>query len=197
MVVLASTRAKKRSYHQTFALRDAFKGEIARHTLLVNPEDMSFSEASKSSATETLGGGYITDFGSAFKEVTIQGITGYKARSNVEGVLRDGYTEFLHLRNNIYRRYIESVDPEIHMYWYNWEDDDYWRIHPVAFRLLRNKNEPVLYRYEFSFKLLRQLDSGYKLPPPEPIPAYNLQQIADTLSTSISNLSEAVSQFVN
>lgn len=191
MPALPSTRSKKRVYHQTFAIKDDGGGEVVRHTLLVNPEDMSFGEPGKTTVTETLGGGYVADFGSAFKSVTLQGITGYNARKNKEGEERDGFTEFMHFRNEVYRKFIESADPQLSMYWYNWEDDDYWRIQPTNFRLLRNKNEPLLYRYEFTFTLLEQLDAGNTTKDSQAKkPIVNMIDTGKKLSTNISILNE-------
>lgn len=157
--VLTTTIEARKFYKQTFALRYAGMGYLQVHTLLINPEDMSVDEPSRSSVTQTLGGAYVTDFGAGLPEVNISGTTGYKARVSPDGYLTDGYQEFKNIRDNIYRAYIEANDPNLEMYWFDWENDEYYQIQPKpnGFRLMRNKSESLLYRYQFNFVCLQRL----------------------------------------
>lgn len=158
-MILDSTKQLKKKYRQTFEIRKNDK-VISRHTLLLNPEDQSVQEPSKSSVTQTLGGAYVVDFGRGLPQVTMNGITGYKARENDDGIVRDGYTEYVHFRDEIYRKFITENDPAYSMRWYNWEDEEYYEIQPTLFRLQRNKQQPLLYRYEFQFTCLREVGAG-------------------------------------
>jgi hypothetical protein len=159
--LLTSTINAKKFYKQTFALKYAGIGYTSLHTLLVNPEDMSVEEPSRSSVTQTIGGAYVKDFGAGLPTVTLAGTTGYKARVSPDGYLTDGYQEFKNLRDDIYRLYINSNDPKLTMYWFDWENDQYYQIQPdeSGFKLLRNKAEPLLYRYEFKFTCLQRLSN--------------------------------------
>jgi hypothetical protein len=196
MRVLDSTRNLKKFTKQTFAIKNGDE-EVVRHTLLVNPEDMSVNEPAKVTVTETLGGGYVSDFGSAFKTVSIQGTTGYRARYNADGELRDGYTEFVHFRSEVYRKFLDANEPKYAMYWYNWEDEEYYRIQPTNFRLMRNKSEPLLYRYELQFTCLEKLGAGGTKPKfsQSDIAELNLVKVSSDLASSISSMSEVVTNF--
>ena len=195
MVVLDSTRALKRFTKQTFVIKSG-NTEVVRHTLLINPEEMTMSEPAKVTVTETLGGGYITDFGSAFKTVSITGITGYRARQNADGETRDGYTEFVHLRNEVYRKFLDTTDTKYEMYWYNWEDEEYYRIQPTSFRLMRNKNEPILYRYEMQFTCIETLGKGGTKPKlASDELGLDFVITAQSLATGLSSMSEVMSRF--
>jgi hypothetical protein len=156
-LVLPATAQLKQTYRYTFETRRNNIKDV-RHTLLVNPQSLSQNEPTRSSVTQTLGGVYITDFGAGLPTVVISGTTGYKKRYNSDGEQRDGYTEFMHFRNDIYRNFIESNDPSYTMYWYNWEDEEYWQIQPTSFKLQRSVSEPMLYRYEFAFTCIGLAD---------------------------------------
>lgn len=185
------TRILKTNYHHTFEVRASGK-TITRHTLLLNPQNLSQTETSKSSVTQTLGGAYVVDFGSGLPVVTISGTTGYRQRYNADGELRDGYEEFMHFRNQVHRKFVETNDPNYQMFWYNWEDEEYWCIQPSTFRLQRSVSEPLLYRYDFSFTCLKKAQETT---------APALDQITDVISYitignkllgNISSLSEVL-----
>jgi hypothetical protein len=155
MLVKKTTREAKKFYHHTFEIKRHGRSKH-RHTLLVNPEDISQNEPTRMSVTQTLGGAYVVDFGQGLIEVSISGTTGYKARYNSEGEYVDGFEEFINFRENIYRDFIQNSDNGMEMFWYNWEDDEYYQIQPKSFRLMRNKQAPLLYRYEFQFICLAE-----------------------------------------
>lgn len=153
----------KKSYHQTFEIHTSGNTKVVvRHTLMLNPQSLTQAEQAKTSVTQTIGGVYVTDFGEGLQQVTIAGTTGYKQRYNADGELRDGFEEFKHFRNEVYRKFVKSNDPDYMMFWYNWEDEEYYRIQPISFRLQRSVSEPLLYRYEFSFTCLNEAIKGYK-----------------------------------
>ena len=165
-LVSYQTLLAKKNYHHTFEIHtDGNKTVVTRHTLLLNPQNLTQAEQSRTSVTQTLGGMYITDFGEGLQQVTISGTTGYKQRYNDDGELRDGFEEFIHFRNEVYRKFVKTNDPDYMMFWYNWEDKEYYRIQPLSFRLQRSVSEPTLYRYEFQFTCLNSAVEGYT--PPE------------------------------
>lgn len=156
-LVTQETRRIKQLFRQTFELKVAGIGSVMLHTLTNNPEDMQQEEPARVSVTQTLGGAFVTDFGQGLPTVTLSGTTGYRRKTTAEGRETDGFQEFQRLRNRIYRGFIETNDPKLSLYWYNWEDDEYYQIQPTSFRLMRNKSEPLLYRYEFRFTCIRRL----------------------------------------
>ena len=153
MPALPSTHAKRAFYHQTFVLKD--KGsEVYRHTLLVNPQDMSVAEPARINAQQTLGGAYVSKFGQGLHQITISGLTGYNARHNAEGILTDGYEEIQNFRSKVYRYYVTAPSSQVEMFWYNWEDEEYYKVVPTSFRVMRNVSQPTMYRYELSMVAL-------------------------------------------
>lgn len=181
-----TTDFQKLLYHQTFELRT--NGQVAyRHTLLVNPEDMSQSEPARVNVMQTLGGAYVDDFGAGLRQVTISGITGFKARVNKEGSYVDGYEEFTNFRRKIYRNFIETNSPGMELYWYNWEDGEFYQVQPMSFRLQRNARQPLLYRYEFQFTCIRKRGAPFTLFDPL-LSGVNFPSLTGMLTGLSSNL---------
>lgn len=195
VLVSPSTASLKKNYHQTFEIRVNNRAVI-RHTLLLNPQSLSQAEQAKVSITQTLGGIYVTDFGEGLQQVTIAGTTGYKQRFNADGELRDGFEEFVHFRNEVYRKFVKTNDPDYMMFWYNWEDKEYYRIQPGSFRLQRNATEAVLYRYEFVFTCLNEAVESFKSSKINP---YNLNFVNTRarLSLAISNATDVLNALLN
>jgi hypothetical protein len=156
-LVKDSTVTQKQIYRYTFDIKLAGSGSVMLYTMLVNPQDMSFDEPARNTVTPTLGGAYVTDFGRGLPAVVLSGTTGYKTRTSAEGIAMDGFEAFINFRTKVYRNFIEATDPNLSLYWYNWEDDEYYEIQPTAFRLQRSKAEPLMYRYEFRFTCIRKL----------------------------------------
>ena len=184
-------RAKK-MYRQTFEMKKEGVGSILIHTLLVNPEDMQMEEPARANVTQTLGGAYVMDFGQGLFTVTLSGITGYRKRVNTEGKLMDGFEEFITFRNKIYRDFIAKNDPKLSLYWYNWEDGEFYQIQPLSFRLMRNKSEPLLYRYEFRFVCIKKL-VNVKLRPSDSLSDPN----PTVVWGAIMNRTSMISEFLN
>lgn len=196
-IPLATTRAKKRFYKQTFQIKKGSK-TLVRHTLLVNPESMDIQEPAIVNVQQTLGGSYISNFGQGLIEVSLTGLTGYGARVNSDGIARDGYTEYKHFRDSVYRYFITNSDPNVSMFWYNWEDEDYYQIVPKSFRTSRSTAESLLYRYDLEFTCIRQLNKVSDTKPkfvspisPDVIP-YSAQL---ALNGSLSAIGEALGSF--
>jgi len=195
-LVSNATARLKKNYHQTFEVHGSDNKVVVRHTLLLNPQSLTQAEQAKTSVTQTLGGVYVTDFGEGLQQITISGTTGYKQRYNDDGEFRDGYEEFKHFRNEVYRKFVKTNDPDYMMFWYNWEDEEYYRIQPTAFRLQRSVSEPLLYRYEFSFTCLNEAVAGYTS---EDILDTGLDfvELGETLSGAVSGATEAVNFLIS
>lgn len=156
MPQLSSTLLARRFYKYTFEIRDKGKN-VYTHTLLLNPSDMSMDEPPRISAIQTLGGAYVSNFGQGLPSVSISGTTGYNARRKASGDIQDGYTEWKAFRDKVYRYYVKTKSTQLEMFWYNWEDDEYYEVVPTAFRLMRSKSEPNMYRYEFRFICIKKV----------------------------------------
>jgi hypothetical protein len=155
------SRDARRFYKQTFEIKDRGKS-VYRHTMLVNPEEMGIDEPHRASVTQTLGGAYVALFGRGLHTVSLSGITGYHARKNTDGKLTDGYQEMKNFRNKVYRDFIDAKSPKTEMFWYNWEDEEYYKIIPLSLRISRSKSSPILYRYDIQFVTLEQLGNVKK-----------------------------------
>ena len=195
-LVSKKTAKTKKNYHQTFEIHTKGNTEVVvRHTLLLNPQSLTQAEQAKVSVTQTLGGVYVTDFGEGLSQVTISGTTGYKQRYNDDGELRDGFEEFIHFRNEVYRKFVKTNDPDYMMFWYNWEDKEYYRIQPISFRLQRSVSEALLYRYEFAFTCLNEAVGGYTSP--EVIDAsLDFPGIRTALFTAAGNATEVINAII-
>lgn len=192
MPALPSTNKKRAFYHQTFVIKDKDK-EVYRHTLLVNPQDMSITEPPRINAQQTLGGAYVSKFGQGLHQITISGTTGYSARHNVEGTLTDGYEEIKNFRDKVYRFYVTAPSSHVEMFWYNWEDEEYYKVVPTSFRISRNVAEPTLYRYELSMVALEAVGAGKKpSSTPNLLNKLSMPSIALAVAGALSGISEAL-----
>lgn len=194
-LVLPNTARLKKLYHLTFEVAKRGIGTIYRHTLLVNPQEFTQVEPARNTVTQTLGGAFVQDFGQGLPQVTISGITGYKARKNVDGEVRDGFEEFRHFRETIYRMFIRNNEADLVMYWYNWEDEEYYAIQPHTFRLQRNKAEPLLYRYEFNFTCLRRANIMPYQVPKNTKGAIDFKAVQNGIGKAMSTLNESITTF--
>ncbi|AKG36082.1 hypothetical protein [Paenibacillus durus] len=195
VLVSAATYDQKRFYRMTFELRKTLpsgdSGALSLHTLLVNPSDFSQDEPGRGNIIQTLGGAYVADFGLGLPTVTLSGTTGYRVRASAEGKERDGYEELRDFRSDIYRKILLANDPQHALYWYNWEDDEYYEIHPQNFRLQRSKSEPTLYRYEFRFTCLRRLTKTRREAAGDYLKRNpSTTKMAGKLTSSVSNIGE-------
>lgn len=161
MAQLQSSRDRRAFYRQTFEVKSNGKS-VYRHTLLINPEDMSVEEPNRATVTQTMGGAYLSLFGQGLHNVTISGKTGFHARRNAEGIMTDGYEEIKNLRKRIYRDFITAAQAHYEMFWYNWEDEEYYKIMPLNMRIQRNTSGGLLYRYDIQFVCLEALGEQKK-----------------------------------
>src|SRR4051794_27132574 len=134
MAQLQTSRDKRAFYRHTFEIKDNGKS-VYRHTLLINPEDMNVEEPHRATVTQTLGGAYLSLFGQGLHNVSISGKTGFHARKNAEGTLTDGYEEIQNLRKRVYRDFINAKSSQYEMFWYNWEDEEYYKVMPISMRI--------------------------------------------------------------
>lgn len=161
MPQLATSAAKRRLYRQTFEIKVGGVSKY-KHTLLLNPSDISVEEPNRASVTQTLGGAYVSIFGQGLHNITLSGTTGYNARMSPDGTMTDGYQEFQALRKLIYRNFITNFEPQAELFWYDWENEEYYKVMPMSFRLQRSVQEPNLYRYEIQMTTLQQLGAQTK-----------------------------------
>jgi hypothetical protein len=191
MPQLLSSRLARSFYKYTFEIRN--NGKIVyTHTLLLNPSDMSMDEPPRTNVVQTLGGAYISDFGKGLPNVSISGTTGFHARRKASGDVFDGYTEWKAFRDKVYRYYVETKSTQIEMYWFNWEDSEFYKVVPLSFRLMRSKSEATLYRYELRFVCTKKLGQQDLLSKTGYDPNAH---VSTDLTNAISYMGEIGSQF--
>jgi hypothetical protein len=194
MAQLQSSRDKRAFYRQTFEIKDNGKS-VYRHTLLINPEDMNVEEPHRATVTQTMGGAYLSLFGQGLHNVSLSGKTGYHARRNAEGVMTDGYEEIQNLRKRIYRDFINMPSSQYEMFWYNWEDEEYYKIMPMSMRVQRNTSGGLMYRYDIQFTCLEALGAQTKPDPDNLLSNVRALQSSMALSQTASSISEVLEAF--
>lgn len=194
MPQLRSSTLKRKFYKHTIEVKD--KGTtLYRHVFLVNPQDMSVNEIARINPVQTLGGAYVSNFGQGLHEVTLSGLTGFNARRNADGILTDGYEEIKNIRKKIYRDFLTKSSSQLEMFWYNWEDEEYYKVIPTNFRLMRSRSEPLLYRYELPLTCLEPIGIGTTKKPSYAPLQVNMVGIASSIAIGISAMGETMTNF--
>lgn len=135
-----------------------FKGNS--YCFILNPEEYQQTEISRSTITQTMGGGWIDAFGAGLMEITLKGSTGFK---NTSGNPSDGFERFKQLRDlirSVYSNVKMGEEVKDLMKFYNYTDNEYWEVYPSRFQLMRSKSKPLLYMYDIQLTALRQLSDA-------------------------------------
>jgi hypothetical protein len=170
-VVMDKTVRERAVRNITFQIVKNKSTIVESFTLPVGPEELIHDETARAEVTKTLGGAYIEEWGMDLPNVSLRGTTGYKKKVDGGGHETDGYQAMKEFRNDVYRYFIEP-DGKIRqylkdiyeMFYYNWEDGDYYRIQPLKFTLSRSKSRPLLYMYDFPFICLYPVAKPRQVP---------------------------------
>lgn len=132
----------------------------------VNP-DIQFQRAIRTTATQTIQGAWIDDFGLGIGQLTVTGHTGWAgivggyAENGGPVTPCNGFEAFQHLWYDLIEYYfaLESAQvqqpPAVTMQWFNNIDEQFFVVKPTnALQLLRSKSKPYLYQYTLSFWVL-------------------------------------------
>lgn len=196
MAQLGLSASKRRFHRQTFEIKNNGRS-VYRHTLLINPEEMDIQEPHRATVTPTLGGAYLSLFGQGLHNVTISGKTGFHARRNTEGVMTDGYQEIKNLRKRIYRDFINGTSSQYEMFWYNWEDEEYYKVIPLDMRIQRSVSSPHMYRYTLQLTTLQELGAQTKPSVQNLLSSVNALGAGQSISTATSRISEVLRMFLS
>lgn len=135
-----------------------FKGK--EYYFVLNPEEYSQTEASRSTVTQTLGGAWIDAFGAGLVEITFSGTTGFKNGTDNPA---DGFEKFKELRDTLRSVYNDVKAGEVvteTLKFYNFTDEEYWEVYPDRFSLKRSKTRSLLYMYDIRLIALKKLSEG-------------------------------------
>lgn len=158
--------------------------------LSLNPQQISMREPFATAVIPTQGGGKIIESrGQIIKTATISGTTGYlpqapdaPATSPSPPPFRDrlvsgdqvedeslalisGYHEFHRLRY-LFRSYgyeRRLGNTKITLHYFDYKNEDFWRIEPEEFSMSRTAGRPYSYNYNISFKCIEFSGGGRKL----------------------------------
>lgn len=170
------------------------KGQVSStYELVLNPEEYTLIEPARVNVTQTSGGAFIDDFGLGVPILYFRGHTGLKNQSND---FYSGFKHFKKLRDDVYRAYFKSQTPgeqndhELHMY--NFTDKDYLVVVPQIFTLQRSISQPLLFRYEARFMVIRYIETKSEISDDIKakftLPTYDslLQKFTDVYNTAIN-----------
>lgn len=126
--------------------------------LVIRPEDLTRTDRSRLSVTQTLGGAWADSFGAGVPQVVIAGHTGWG-----QGGRPDGLAEFQRLHDTVFKRWHAGradalkagMDPDkVKLIFSDSLDGFTWVVAPQAFVLRRNKARPLLSQYQITLNWL-------------------------------------------
>lgn len=126
--------------------------------LAIRPEDLTRTDTSRLTTTQTLGGAWADNFGPGIPVVQIAGHTGWGA-----GDRPDGLGEFQRLYETIFQEWHRQradvldagLDPDlVRLIFADKLDDFTWVVAPQNFILKRNKSRPLLSQYQINLTWL-------------------------------------------
>lgn len=139
-----------------FFLEDGVTGEQVEFKLAIRPEDLSRAEPSLQSATQTLGGAFIDDFGVGLQRIQIAGHTGWRTGAGWEA-------EYQLLHDTVWTRWHKSrreavkrgLHPDVvKLVFVDKLDDITAVVAPGNFTLKRSKSRPLLQAYQIEMTVI-------------------------------------------
>lgn len=135
-------------------------GDSIRFNLPIRPEDLSYTEPTMQTVTPTLDGAFLDDFGRGVTTVQISGHTGWG-----QGTRLDGGEQFKKLHETIWLRWhtersqalAQGQDPsQVQLVFLDVLNDRVYSVAPGLFVLKRNRQSPLLVRYQISMTVLSE-----------------------------------------
>jgi hypothetical protein len=121
------------------------------HVFNPRPEELTYSHPTRATVIQTLGGGWVDDFGQGMVEINMSGHTGWNS-GLVAGELaaynlRDACNGLYHeLRK---QKRAAGDDPDkIEMLFIDTLNMASYVVYPVSYQLRRHKSRPLLYQYQ-------------------------------------------------
>lgn len=119
--------------------------------LFVRPEDLQWTEPSRTSVMQTIGGAWTDNFGAGVPTITLSGHTGWRP----DGAGKDWETRFDMLYEQVFKKYhagvAEKKDPEkVVLELVDVLDKRAAVVVPHSFVLKRNRSRPLLKQYNIS-----------------------------------------------
>lgn len=150
-----------------------------RYVQLTLPQQISMREPFATAVTVMQDGGKVVETkGMVLKQASISGTTGFlpappvglvpRGRltadvSDLDGQLGaiSGYLAFQKLRYlfRLYGAERRSGNLDVELHFYDYKNDDFWRIEPDSFDMTRSSRRPMSYDYNIAFKCLEPSDN--------------------------------------
>lgn len=128
--------------------------------LVIRPEDLTISTASRMSVNQTLGGAFVDSFGAGIPQINISGHTGWRRTQSSD---EDGIARFQRMKENCFDQWhaqrqanIDAgLDPnQARLIFSDALDDLSVVVAPQSFVLRRNKARPLLCQYQISMVVI-------------------------------------------
>ena len=143
----------------SFVLHNMAFGFAPVHVpLVIRPEDLTRTDTSRLTTTQTLGGAWADNFGPGLPTVQISGHTGWGA-----GDRQNGLEAFQFLYDEVFKQWHAhraavlklGMDPDLVKLIFSDQLDGFtWVVAPQNFVLKRNKSRPLLSQYQISLTYL-------------------------------------------
>ena len=155
---MATPNQKAEERPISFVLHNMVSGDPVEVRLVIRPEDLTRTDASRLTTTQTLGGAWADNFGKGVPTVQIAGHTGWGA-----GDRPDGLAEFQRLYETIFVAWHRErdallkrgLDPAmVKLIFADKLDDFTWVVAPQNFVLKRNRSRPLLSQYQINLTWL-------------------------------------------
>ena len=168
---------------------------IHTHTLVLNPTDLTQNEPARVTVTNTFGGAHVDDFGLGVRSSNLKGTTGWRPKK-LGNEMVSGVEAFKDLRNNVYRYFLEPnkgkrkdtsrIDYELK--YFKWDTDEFYVIQPYDFQLQQSAREPLLFRFDLSFYMLREIGAPQGYAKSTILPPNSLSRLYSELSAAVNNM---------
>lgn len=155
---MATPNQKAEERPISFVLHNMVSGDPVEVKLVIRPEDLTRTDTSRLTTTQTLGGAWADNFGPGIPTVQLAGHTGWGA-----GDRPDGLAEFQNLYETIFQAWHrerasvlkQGFDPSmVKLIFADKLDDFTWVVAPQNFVLKRNKSRPLLSQYQINLTWL-------------------------------------------
>lgn len=155
---MATPNQKAEERPISFVLHNMVSGDTTEVKLVIRPEDLTRTDTSRLTTTQTLGGAWADNFGPGIPTVQIAGHTGWGA-----GDRPDGLAEFQNLYEKVFQAWHreraavlkQGFDPAlVKLVFADKLDDFTWVVAPQNFVLKRNKSRPLLSQYQINLTYL-------------------------------------------
>jgi len=150
----------------TFGLVDASvpSSQIITLDMVIRPEELTRTDVSRATVQQTLGGGWVDDFGPGLATINISGTTGWRMNAAAQGnAAIDGVDQFAKLKTQTFtgwhKRRNDAVkagkDPKlVTLFFVDTLDSTMDSVAPMNFTLRRSKSRPLLMQFNISMLVL-------------------------------------------